>query len=55
MEIGDMVKFKIPSLHGPSLVAGFIKRILPDGRYEVKSQQGEYWTLTEAECVKVNR
>ena len=47
-KVGDLVKFRIPhptSPSGTNGVAGTIKRILPDGRLEVKSQQHGYFTL----------
>ena len=46
---GSMVTFLAPSLHGPSKLAGTVKRILPDGRLEVKSQQHGYYILYKSE------
>ncbi len=43
--VGKIVKFSVPSLHGKSLVAGTIKRILPNGQLEVKAQHGGYYIL----------
>ena len=43
--IGKLVKFKVPTLHGQAIVAGTVKHVLPDGRMEVKAQQGGYYTL----------
>ncbi len=50
--VGDMVKFSTPSIHyvsgkpvsGKSSQAGLVKRLLPGGKMEVKSQQGGYHT-----------
>ena len=47
--VGKLVKFKIPSPHGPMSLAGTVGRILPDGRMEVRSQQHGYWKLEPAE------
>lgn len=51
MKIGQIVKFKVNTLHGLGNAAGTIKRILPDGRLEVKAQQGGYYTLRVNEVV----
>lgn len=42
IKVGDLIKFKIPGLNGPMSVAGIVKRILPDSRLEVKSQNHGY-------------
>ena len=44
--IGKLVKFKIPGLNGLRIIAGTVKRILPDGRLEVKAQIGGYYLVT---------
>ena len=49
MMIGKQVMFKAPSLNGKMTLAGIVKRILPDGRMEVKSQNHGYWTLKPSE------
>ncbi len=54
MNIGEIVKFKIPGLNGPKNVAGTIKRILPDGKLEIKSQQDGYWTIDRLEIIPKN-
>jgi hypothetical protein len=55
INVGDMVTFTIPGLHGPMKVAGFVKRILPDGRLEVKTQQHGYHMPAPSEVTKVVR
>lgn len=51
MKIGEIVKFKIPSLQGMKTVAGTIKRILDDGALEIKSQQDGYYTLRPGDLI----
>jgi len=55
VKVGDMVTFTIPGLHGPMKVAGIVKRILPDGRLEVKTQQHGYHMPVPGEVTKVER
>ena len=45
MKIGQLVKFKIQTIHGMGKAAGIVKRILPDGRIEIKAQLGGYYIL----------
>ena len=47
--VGRLVQFLIPSLHGVSRISGTVKRLLPDGRLEVKAQQGGYFILHASE------
>jgi len=44
--IGKLVKFKIPGLNGSRVVSGTVKRVLSDGRLEVKSQNDGYYFIT---------
>ena len=48
MHIGQLVKFEIPGLQGPRTVAGIVKRLLPHGLIEIKSQNDGYHTLNIA-------
>lgn len=48
-EIGDLVKFTAPGPNGPMNLAGTVKRVLPDGRLEIKSQNHGYFTLHPSE------
>mgnify|MGYP003394841097 CR=1 FL=1 len=50
LQIGTLITFKIPGLYGRRTVAGTIKRILPDGRIEVKAQLGGYYIITNGGC-----
>ena len=47
--LNKLVKFKVPTLHGQSVVAGVVKRVFPDGRMEVKAQLGGYYVLQPSE------
>lgn len=49
--IGSMVKFKIPGLNGLRTIAGTVKRVLPDGKIEVKAQAGGYYTIAASEVL----
>ena len=51
MIIGTLVKFKIPGLNGLRTIAGTVKRVLPDGRLEVKAQAGGYYTIAASEVL----
>ena len=44
--IGKIVKFKVP---GPGSISGTVKRAMPDGRFEIKSQQHGYYLLRRQE------
>lgn len=48
-KVGDMVKFTKPGLNGPINQAGRIERILPDGRLEIRSQEGGIYKLRSDE------
>ncbi len=47
MKIGELVKLKIPGLHGPRTVTGTIKRTLPNEMIEIKTQDDGYWIINE--------
>ena len=47
----QLVKFKIPSLHGMMTVAGFIVRVLDNGRIEVRTQQHGYFIIHPKEVI----
>lgn len=50
--IGDLVKIRIASLHRDHMtVAGTIKRVMPDGRFEIKTQLHGYYTVKPSEIV----
>lgn len=49
--IGRLVKFSVNMPHGKSVIAGTVKIRLPDGSYEVKSQQGGYYKLAISEII----
>lgn len=49
---GDMVKLTVPTLNGPRLHMGTVTRIMPDGRVEVRMQQGGYETVTPADLTR---
>ncbi len=51
MIIGTLVKFKIPSLNGLRTIAGTVKRVMPDGKLEVKAQQGGYYVINASEIL----
>lgn len=50
--LGTMVKFKIAGPNGLHRVAGIVKKILDDGRLEVKTQNNGYHVVTESELLK---
>ncbi len=47
-----LVKIKIPGLNGPRIVSGVIKRIMPNGKVEIKTQQDGYWTVEPSTILK---
>ena len=47
--MNELVKLKILGPNGSMSVAGTIKRILPDGRVEVKTQQHGYYVVAADE------
>ena len=47
-----LVKIQIPGLNGPRTVAGIIKRILPNGKVEIKTQDDGYWTVDPSTILK---
>ena len=49
--IGQMVKFKIPILNGQRVVCGVVKRLMADGKWEVKSQNDGYFVITISEML----
>lgn len=51
----EMVRLKIPSLHGPMTVAGFITSFLRDGRIEVKTQAHGYFLKFPSELEKTGK
>ena len=50
--LGKLVKFRIPSLHGTSVIAGVIKRCVIGGKVEVKAQGGGYFIINTWEILK---
>ncbi len=54
IKIGQMVKLQLPHATEPKgfhTVAGFVKRILEDGRIEVKTQNHGYHVVTASELM----
>ena len=51
-KVGDVVRLKKPGLHGPVSIGGTVKRLLPDGKIEVKSQQDGYFVIHHSEATK---
>ena len=47
--IGKRVLFKAPALHGQMTLSGIVKRVMFDGRLEVKTQSHGYWNLRHDE------
>ena len=47
----NIVKFKIPGLNGPRTISGTVKRILANGKLEVKSQNDGYHIIEESEIL----
>lgn len=50
-ELGDLVRFKVPSLHGMSTITGTVKRITATGHIEVKSQGHGYFIISPQEVI----
>lgn len=49
--VGKLIKFKEPSLSGPVTRAGMVKRVLPNGKLEVKRQLGGYMEVSVEEII----
>lgn len=49
--VGKLVRFYENTLHGKKIHAGMVKRVLPDGRLEIKPQLGGYITLKPEELI----
>ena len=54
MQIGEMVKFLYPTLHGPKVRCGTVTRVLANG-VEVRMQMGGYITLPASDLTPVSR
>jgi hypothetical protein len=50
--VGKLVKFPMNTLHGKKTAAGVVKRVLPDGRLEIKAQLGGYYQVASEELIK---
>ena len=51
MEYNGLIKFQIPGLNGPRTVSGTVKRILPNAKLEVKTQNDGYFTIRISEII----
>lgn len=49
-KVGDFVSFVIPGLHGPEKRAGIIKGRRPDGKLDVRAQDGGYHAVKDADA-----